>query len=322
MDRRRFLLTSLAGVLAAPLAVGAQPAGKIPTIGLVQPVAGHPGAEAFRAGLRELGYLDGRNIRIDARVATKPPELASVFSELAGLDIDVIVTWGTPQALAAKAATPTIPIVMMTGDPVQTGLIGSLARPGGNVTGLAILTEEVDPKALTLLREAVPTVSRIGVLFIPANPVWSATFKRLNGLSRMWGTTIVPLEVHDATELDRAFTTAARQAAGALLVLREAVFTIHRTRVVALAEQHRLPTMYGLREFVESGGLMSYGPNIRDTLRRAAYFVDKILKGMKPADLPVEQPTKFELAINLKTAKALGLTIPPSLLARADQVIE
>jgi putative ABC transport system substrate-binding protein len=211
---------------------------------------------------------------------------------------------------------------VISGDPVRLGLVASLARPGGNLTGMAILTDELEIKNLELLREAVPTVSRIAVLWNPDNPVWDATLKGLQGAARTLGVKLQPLAVRDASEFESAFEAAAREGAGALLVVRENLFLVHRKRIVDLAAKRRLPAMYGQLEFMEVGGLMSYAANFPDMMRRTAGYVDKILKGAKPAELPVQQPTKFELVINMKIAKALGLTIPPSVLTRADEVIQ
>ena len=325
MDRRRFLLTSVAGALAAPRAVGAQQAGRMWRIGVLQVGADTPVVsytEAVRQGLRDHGYVEGKNIVIEHRLANAPTENPALVAELLGRKIDILVTWTTPALVAAKKATRTLPIVGISGDPVQTGLVESLARPGGNLTGLAILTDELELKNLQLLKEIAPKVTRVAVLWNPGNPVWAHALKRLNEAAPTFGVKLQPLAVRDSRDLEAAFATAIRAKADALLVLREGTFSPLRHDIVNFAAAHRLPAAYGGPYFIEVGGLLVYGANFLDMLHRAGGYVDKILKGAKPADLPIEQPTKFELVINLKTAKALGLAIPPSLLARADQVIE
>ena len=322
MDRRRFLLTSLAATLAAPIGAGAQQAGKVARIGfLVTSSAGsNPHRlEVFRKGLREHGYVEGKNIVFDYRYAegnlNRLPDLAA---ELVALKVDVIVTAGEPGIRAAKRATTIIPIVFpATLDPVAAGLVESLARPGQNVTGLSIVGPELDGKRLELLKEAVPKTSRVAVLFGPAYPP-----KEREIAAQALGIQIISLRVREVGDFEPAFATARKKNVDALLTSPSPLLNNVRERIVEFAAKNRLPAMYGGPEFVEAGGLMSYAPSYTDLFHRAATFVSKILKGAKPADLPVEQPTKFELVINLKTAKALGLTIPPSLLARADQVIE
>ena len=324
MDRRAFLGTL--GLLAAPLAIEAQPAeGKVYRIGLLQGTPNTPAlnlTEAVRQGLRDHGYVEGRNLVIEHRVSETPTDNPALGADLLGRKIDLLVTWTTPALVAAKKATSTIPIVGMSGDPVQTGLIASLARPGGNITGIAILTDELELKNLQLLKEAFPGVTRVAILSNPNNPVWTHALKRLQEAAPALGVKLQPLAVRDSGDLKMAFDAATRRRADALLVVREASFTAIRHQIADFAARHRLPAIYGGLVFVETGALISYGANIQDNLRRLGGYVDKVLKGAKPADLPVEQPTKFELVINLKTAKALGLTIPPSLLQRADQVIE
>ena len=236
--------------------------------------------------------------------------------------LDVLITWSTPAVLAATAATKTVPIVGMTGDPVRTGLVASLVRPGGNLTGIAILTDALELKNLQLLKEAVPAATRVAVLWNPDNRVWDHAISRLQEMAPVLGVKVQPLAVRDAGELKRAFDAAVRERADALLVVRDTILQTLGRQITDFSARHRLPAIYGGLLFVEAGALISYGANIQDMLRRFGGYVDKILKGAKPADLPIEQPTKFELVINLKTAKALGLTIPPSLLQRADQVIE
>jgi putative tryptophan/tyrosine transport system substrate-binding protein len=278
--------------------------------------------EAVRQGLRDHGYVEGQNIVIEHRVSETPKDNPALVAELLGRKIDILVTWTTPALVAAKKATSTIPIVGMSGDPIQTGLIASLARPGGNITGIAILTDELELKNLQLLKEAFPGVTRVAILSNPDNPVWTHALKRLQEAAPALGVKLQPLAVRDSGDLKMAFDAAIRERADGLLVVREASFAAIRHQIADFAARRRLPAIYGGLVYVDAGALMSYGANILDTLRRLGGYVDKILKGAKPADLPVEQPTKFELVINLKTAKALGLTIPQSVLLRADHVIE
>jgi putative tryptophan/tyrosine transport system substrate-binding protein len=328
MDRRRFLLTSVGGALAAPLGAGGQQAGKVYRIGYLG--AGGPAPLntpiAFEDALRELGYVAGKNILIDYRFAEGRYErLPALAAELVRLKADIIVTNPTPATVAAKKATETIPIVMISGsvDPVGLGLVTSLARPGGNVTGLSFgASTEIFSKGLELLKDIVPKVRRVAVLSNPGSPIQPLIIRELKAAGRSLGVQLQLLEVRGLDEFDDAFAAMAKERVGALLVVSDSLFNFHRARLADLAARSRLPAAYGTRDLVEVGGLMSYGPSFRDLFRRGAVYVDKILKGAKPADLPVEQPTKFELVINLKTAKALGLTIPPSLLARADQVIK
>jgi putative ABC transport system substrate-binding protein len=326
MDRRRFLLTSLAGALAAPLAAEAQPAsGKVYRIGFLQQTPNTPAfnyTETFRQGLRDHGYVEGQNIVIEHRVSKTPKDNPALLADLLDRKLDILVTWTTPALVAAKKATSTIPIVGISGDPVQTGLVASLARPGGNITGIAILTDELELKNLQLLKEAFPGVTRVAVLWNPDNPVWPPALKRLQAAAPVLGVTIQPLAVRNPGDLEAVFAAATKGNAGALLVVREQLFSLHRQQIVNFVTTHRLPAIYGAPIFVEVGGLIVYAANFVDMLRRTGVYVDKILKGAKPGDLPIEQPTKFELVINLKTAKALGLTIPRTLLLRADQVIE
>jgi putative ABC transport system substrate-binding protein len=331
VDRRRFLMISLAGALAAPLDVEAQPAAKVaPRIGFL---GINPGANlhlrgAFLQGLRDLGYVEGRNVVIEYRSAEgKLERLPALAAELVALKVDVIVTGGgTPTALAAKQATRTVPVVFSSAaDPVTDGLVTSLARPGGNVTGLTNLTPELVGKCLEQLKQAVPGVSQVAVLWQPDAAGEHTDKDMLQGAevaARALGVRLQFVKARGPGDFDRAFLDMTRARAGALAVWGNAIFNSERRRLVDLAAKHRLPAVYTSRDFVDAGGLMTYGANLADLFRRAAAYVDKILKGAKPADLPVEQPTKFELVINLKTAKALGLTIPPSLLLRADQVIE
>jgi putative tryptophan/tyrosine transport system substrate-binding protein len=311
-------------VLVTPLAGEAQQTRRLPRIGLLLPRPSIPPhyLEAFHQGLRELGYVEGENIVVELRVANTAQDNSRLLAELIALKVDVLLTWTTPALLAAKTATSTTPIVGISGDPVLTGLTASLARPGGNVTGIAIVTSDLEPKRLQLLKETVPKVSRVGILWNPDNPVWG-NLEPLQQAAPRLGVTLLPLDVRNASELEGAFTRATRQNTGALLVVDDIVFSgAQVARVAELAAQSRLPMISGDPAITRAGGLMSYRANFPDLLRRAATYVDKILKGAKPADLPIEQPTKFELIVNARTAKALGLTIPPSILIRADQVIE
>jgi ABC-type uncharacterized transport system substrate-binding protein len=329
MDRRRFLLISLAGALAAPVAAGAQQAAKIARIGFLSlTLAPNPHLkEAFRQGLRDLGYVEGRNVVIEYRDAEgKLERLPALAAELVALKVDVILAGGTPQALAAKKATRTLPIVFAAaGDPVTDGLVTSHARPGGNVTGLTSLNPQLIGKCLEQLKQAVLGVSRVAVLRHPGAFSERTEKDMLKGsevAARALGMRLQFVDARGPDDFDRAFSEMTKARAGALTVLPSTMFLNERRRLVDLAAKNRLPTVFPFRESVDAGSLMSYGANIADNFRRAATYVDRILKGAKPGDLPVEQPTKFELVINLRAAKALGLTIPPSLLARADQVIE
>ena len=327
MERRAFLAAVASGLLAAPLAAKAQQVAQIARIGMLADATSPHLREAFLQGLRELGYVEGRNLVIEYRDAEgKSERLPALAAELVALKVDVIVAGNTAQTLAAKQATGTIPIVFSFAlDPVRDGLVRSLARPGGNVTGLSFLAPELVGKRLELLTQAVPKVRRVAVLRHPgAQAERTEKDLRLEAevAARGLGIQVQFVEARGPDEFDRAFSEVTRARADALTVLGSAMLFSQRSRVVALAAKNRLPAVYGLREYVDAGGLMAYGPNGPALFRHAATYVDKILKGVKPADLPVEQPTKFEFVINLKTAKALGLTIPPSLLARADQVIE
>jgi putative ABC transport system substrate-binding protein len=332
MTASRVALTVTLGLtlLAMPLAAEAQQAAKIARIGyLATSLAASPHMqEAFRQGLRDLGYVEGRNVVIEYRDAEgKFERLPALAAELVALKVDVIVAAdGTPPALAAKQATKTIPIVFaFAGDPVTSGLVTSLARPGGNVTGLTGLGPELVGKRLELLMQAVPGVSRVAVLWQPGGHGERTDKDALKGAevaARALGVRLQVVEARGPADFDRAFSDMTGAHTGALTMLPSAMFFNERRRLVDLAAKNRLPTVFPWREFVDAGGLMAYGAKVADLFRRAATYVDKILKGAKPADLPVEQPTKFELVINLKTAKALGLTIPPSVLGRADEVIQ
>jgi putative ABC transport system substrate-binding protein len=328
MDRRDTVLALLA-LGAAPLAAEAQQAAKIARIGYLatNPAISPHLREAFLQGLRDLGYVEGRNLVIEYRDAEgKVERLPALAAELVALKVDVIVALGTLAALAAKQATRTLPIVFSpAGDPVGSGLVTSLARPGGNVTGLSAFAPELVGKRLELLKQAVPGVSRVAVLWQPGafgERVEMDTLKRVEVAARDLGVPLQFVEARGPADFDRAFSDMTRARAGALTVLASNMFNSERRRLVELAAEKRLPALYSARELVDAGGLMSYGANLAELNRRAAAYVDRILKGAKPADLPVEQPTKFELIINLKTANALGLTIPQSVLARADEVIQ
>jgi putative tryptophan/tyrosine transport system substrate-binding protein len=329
VNRRAFLSAMPLAMLAAPRAAEAQPAAKTARIGyLATNLAAAPHLqEAFLRGLRDLGYVEGRNVVIEYRDAEEKRErLPALAAELVALKVDVIVAPPTVAALAAKHATRTLPIVFaVAADPVASGLVTSLARPGGNVTGLTVIGPELVGKWMELLKQAVPGVSRVAVLRQPGALGERTDKDMLNGAeaaARALGVQLHVVEARGPSDLDRAFSDLSRTRAGALAVLGSNMFANERRRLVGLAAKNRLPAMYTSREYVDSGGLMSYGPHFADNYRRAATYVDKILKGAKPADLPVEQPTKFELVINLKTAKALGLTIPQSVLGRADEVIQ
>jgi putative ABC transport system substrate-binding protein len=328
VDRRAFIGTLAGGLLAAPLAAEAQQADKMARIGwLAVNLAAFPHVrEAFLQGLRDLGHVEGRNVVIEYRSAEgKSERLTALAAELVALKVDVIVAPSTPEALAAKQATRTLPIVFaVAADPVASGLVTGLAQPGGNVTGLSILAPELIGKRLEQLTQAVPGVSRVAVLWQPGalgKRTEQDMLKGAEATAGALGVRLQSVEVRSPADFDRAFSDMTRARAGALIVLPSPIFS-ERRHLVDLAAKNRLPAVYTWREYVDAGGLMSYGPDLADMLRRAATYVDKILKGAKPADLPIEQPTKFELVINLKTAKALGLTIPQSLLQRADQVIE
>jgi ABC-type uncharacterized transport system substrate-binding protein len=325
VDRRRFLRTTLGAVLAAPLGVEAQQAGTVYRIGFLSSSSRPLVVEAFRHGLRDLGWVEGQNVVIEYRFSDgKVDPLSRLADELVRLKVDVITAGPTPPAMAAKNATSSIPIVMMgVAQPVELGLIASFARPGGNITGVSWSVDlEIIAKGLELIKDVVPKIRRVAILWNPANPAQALAIKDVKLAAQTLGVQLQLLETRAVDEFGGAFAAMARQRAEAVLVVADALFVQHRARLADLEAKHRLPSMHGLVPNVEAGGLMSYGPDIAAVWRRAAFFVDKILKGTKPGDLPVERPTKFDLVVNLKTAKALGLTIPPSLLARADQVIE
>jgi putative ABC transport system substrate-binding protein len=317
------------GLLPAPLAAEAQQADRVYRIGVLGNVPlSDPGSAllwgAFADGLRDLGYVDGQNIRIEYLSSDGRYErLPGLAADLVRHKVDVIVAPAVQNVMAAKQVTQTIPIVMVSvGDPVGNGLVASLARPGGNVTGTSFLTSALVGKQLELLKQITPHVSRLAFLVNPANPGLPLALEEAKAAAHSLGVQLQAVEARRPADLERAFAAMTRERAGAFFVPWDGFFLVHLARIVQLAAKTRLPAMYGHRGYVDAGGLACYGPSARESFRQAAVYVDKILKGAKPADLPVEQPTKFELVINLKTAKALGLTIPPSLLQRADQVIE
>ncbi|MBI3029723.1 MAG: ABC transporter substrate-binding protein [Candidatus Rokubacteria bacterium] len=322
----RLIVTLTLGILVAPLAAGAQPAGKVYRIGFLwdSPAAFPDAIEAFRQGLRDLGYVEGRNIVIEFRWAEgKPERMRELAEELVRLKVDVIMAPSSIYTAAVKRATATIPIIFMShADPLRTGHVASLARPGANITGLSIMMTETNVKGLELFKEAVPGLSRVAVIWDPATPSHGPGLKAVEVAGPRLGLRIQPVAVRSATEYDGAFAAMVRERAHGVLVLSTPLFIAGAKRLAELALTHKLPSLFGPKHHVEAGGLMSYSPDRPDLYRRGAIYVDKILKGAKPANLPVEQPTKFELVINLKTAKALGLTIPPSVLFRADRVIE
>jgi putative ABC transport system substrate-binding protein len=325
MDRRTFISGITVGLLAAPLAVTAQQPGKVYRIGLLSPTSQSPSIEAISEGLRTLGYVEGQNLVIEYRSAEgRFDRLPDFAVELVRLHVDVIVAVVTQASLAAKNATSTIPIVMMAvGDPVGAGLVASLARPGGNVTGTSGMAVEVASKLLELLQQVAARIHRVSVLWNPANEVFQGQMvKATEAAARSMGIQLQMLAARDVKEIDRAFAAMTKGRAEALVVLPDPVFVAQHSRIAVFAARNRLPSVSGSSGYAEEGGLITYGPDFFELGRRTAAYVDRILKGAKPGDLPIEQATKFELAINLKTAKALGLTIPPSLLQRADQVIE
>lgn len=325
---RRSTLTLMLGLafLVAPLAAGGQQRGKVYRVGFLwdSPAVWPHALEAFRQGLRELGWVDGRNIVVEYRWAEgRFDRLPALAEELVRLKVDVIVAPTSIYAGAARRATSTIPIVFAShADPIGSGHVASLARPGGNLTGLTIVMSETIAKSLELLKEAIPGLSRVAVLLDPATPSHEPGLKSVEAMARALKVRLHPVAVHNAAEFDSAFAAVARDRAGAVLVLSTPLFMGGARRLAELAMAHGLPTMFAARDYLEVGGLLSYGPDRADLYRRAASYVDRILKGARPADLPVQQAAKFELVINLRTAKALGLAIPPSILARADEVMQ
>lgn len=329
MFRRKLLTVLGLWLAAAPLASFAQQQNKIWRVGfLAQRHVDFVDTDyyygPFRQGMRELGYVEGRNLAIEWRSAEgKAERLPALAAELVQLKVDVIVTAGTPAASAAQKATSTLPIVMATTvDPVGSGFVKSLSRPATNMTGLSNLTLDIGPKTLEIMLSMVPKLSQVAVLVNPANPAHAAILKSTQAAAQKLNVKVLPAEARTAQEIERAFSLMARERAGAVIVAIDAFFIQQGRQIADLAAKHRLPAMSGSREYVESGGLVSYGQNLADNYRRSATYVDKILKGARPGDLPVEQPTTFELFINRRTAKAIGLVIPQELLLRADKVIE
>ena len=323
--RRRHFLIASGALLATPFAVGAQP---VRRVSLLAYVTNRPGPmefdQAFLRGLRELGYIEGQNIRIEYRWGDgMEGQLPAQMAEVVGLKPDLIVTAGTPGVQAARNATASIPIVMaLSPDAVRDGLVASLARPGGNVTGMSIFAPEVTGKRLELLKETLPNLARVATIWNSANPGNLPLVHDTEVAAKALGLSLQSVGVRQVAELDTAFASITRERAGALSVISDGFMVTNRNLVSALAARNRLPAIYPSSTYVEAGGLMSYGPSIPAAYHRAAYFVDRILKGARPADLPVEQPTKFELVVNLKSAKSLGLKIPQSILLRADKIIE
>jgi len=324
--KRREFITVLGGALAWPLAARAQQPARVWRIGMLEtiPAPANANFDALRNGLQELGYDEGRSLIIEYRSADGRAErFPALAEELVRLNVDVIVTRGTPSVFAARNATRTIPIVMASiGAVIGTGLAVSLARPGGNVTGLTTINSDTEAKRLELLKEMVPGLVRIAALYNMGNPSLALRWKEVELAARALGAESQLLDVRKPEDIAPAFAAATAQRAGALVIAIDAIIQANQPTILELAAKHRLPAIYPTREFVEKGGLMAYGVSYPDLYRRAATYIDKIFKGAKPADLPIEQPTRFELAINPKTAKALGLEVPPTLLARADEVIE
>jgi putative ABC transport system substrate-binding protein len=319
-------LTLCAMLFALSFPARAQPQARVRRIGFLGNST--PALEAnligpFREGLRDIGYVEGKNIVIEWRWAEgKYERFPALIAKLIAANVELIVTAGTPASLAVQKATTSIPLVMIAvGDPVGTGLIESLAHPGGNITGLTSIASDLEGKRLELLREVIPKVSHVAVLWNPASPFQVVSEKELQVAAHALRIRVLSLGVRAAEELDKAFAAILKDRPGALLVLADRLFLHNRARIMDFAIQNRLPGVHAYVELVETGGLMSYGPSYSGMHRRAAYFVDRILKGTKPSDLPVERPAKFELVVNLKTAKQIGLTIPPNVLARADRVI-
>ena len=324
--RRRAFITLLGGAAAWPLAARAQQSAKVPRIGFLglgTASAWAPRLEPLRAGLRDLGYVEGKNILIEYRWAEgKYERFPALINELVAQKVEIIVTAGTPASLAVKKAAPSIPLVMIAvGDPIGTRLIDSLANPGGNATGLTSMAVDLEGKRLELLREVIPKLSHVAVFWNPASPFQVNSEKELQAAARGFKIKVLSLGVQSPEQFDNAFATIRKERPRALLVLADRLFLHHRTRIMEFATKNRLPGIYAYLELVEAGGLMSYGPSYADMHRRAAMFLDKIIKGRKPSDLPVEQPMKFDFVINLKAAKRIGVTVPPNVLVRASRVI-
>jgi putative ABC transport system substrate-binding protein len=326
MDRRRFIASMVGAIVSAPLAAQAQQAGKVYRVGFLwdSPAVFPEAFEAFRQGLRDLGYVEGRNIAIEYRWAEgKPERMRELAEELVRLKVDVIMAPSSVYTGAAMRATSTIPIIFMShADPLGSGHVASLARPGGNITGLSIMMTETNVKGLEMFKEAVPGLSRVAVIWDSATPSHGPGLKAVEAAGPALGLRIQSVAVRSAKEYDDAFSAIIRERANGVLVLSTPLFIAGAKRLAELALTHKLPSLFGPRVHAEAGGLLSFGPDRADLWRRGAIYVDKILKGARPADLPVQQPTKFELVINLKTAKALRVKIPNSILLRADKVIE
>jgi putative ABC transport system substrate-binding protein len=328
MDRRSWLASAVC-VLAARLGAEAQPAARVPRVAFVS--LGAPSDpllldrfKAFQDGLRDAGYVDGQTIAIESRWAHgRQDRLPGLAAELVRSNVNVIVATGVPVIEAVKQATDTIPIVIAGAvDPVATGFAVTLARPGGNITGLSLMAPDLVGKQLEILKELVPRTSRVAILGNPVNSGTASQLRRAQDAARVLGLRLITVDARTPAEIDGAFAAMTREHAGALIVLVDRVFLDQRARIAALATKSRLPAMYAMADHVEAGGLMIYGPSVSERYRRAAVYVDKLLRGAKPADLPIEQPTRFELVINVSAARALGLTVPPSLLLRADKVVE
>jgi putative ABC transport system substrate-binding protein len=326
MDRRTFISALACELLAVKGAIGAQPASKLYRIGYLNAGTNPPTVPlaVFSDALKDLGWVEGATFVLEPRFAdNRPDRLAELAAELVRIKVDVIIMNGTLAALAAKRVTSTIPIVMLAaGDPVGSGIVSSLARPGGNITGMSTNSPELAGKRLELLKAMLPGIVTVAVLWNEGDPYPAQVFAETKAAGRKLGIRILSTPVHDSSDVPKALDAALRGAAGGLITVDDPFTVNHRVQIIDFAARNRLPAMYGLRQFVDSGGLLSYGANLADLSRRGAEYVDKILRGAKPGDLPIQQPTKFELVTNLKTAKALGLTIPQSLLLRADEVIQ
>ncbi len=323
--RRRDFISAIAGLATAwPLSARAQHTAKLPSLGFLTAGQSSPGLPALLEGLRQLGWIERKTIVIEYRyAANRDDRLPELAAELVSLNVDVIVAAGTLAPLAAKHATATIPIVMTSaGDPLGTGLVDSLARPGGNVTGLSLMSPDLSGKRLEFLKQIVPALARVAIIWNADNPYPALVFRQTENAARLLKLEAQSLEVRTPDDVNSALEAAVRGKANALITVEDPLTVNHRKQIADFAAKNRLPTISGLREYVDAGGLLSYGPALAELYRRAADYVDKILKGAKPSELPVEQPTKFELVINLRTAKGLGLEIPPDIVAIADEVIE
>jgi putative ABC transport system substrate-binding protein len=321
--KRREFIGLVGGAVAWPLTASAQQQAKIVTIGVLA-IEPWPPIDTFRRALHDLGYIEGKNVSFEYRYAKGDDErLPALANDLVGLNVDVILTWGTDAALAAKQATTTIPIVMGTiGDPLGIGIVTNLAHPGGNVTGFSSRAAELEAKRLQLLKELVPGLSRVAILFNPTNHYMPLALQSARKGAQVLHVSLAVYEVHDTTTLDAAFVTLTKDRPDALMIPADTFLVSQRSRIAQFAIENKLPSVYSFREYIEAGGLIAYTPNYYDLFRRAASYVDKILKGTKPGELPIEQPTRFLLLVNLQTARALGLAVPPRLIARADKVIE